>query len=235
MEHLLPGPFCIFVSLQWSILQVLIFSSQQTSGELNICHQFTSASFSSCLLLFIPSSSICPPRLRPLPAPQVNQVHKRQERTQKAAEGAIRGDENQDPGISSPLIAQYFSSSPAPALSFYQSSWADAQTFTAHKISAGCVVSFWVTAETANISQPQIPARWFASAFLSLFPSCSPVTSLQVLVKTRWLATKTSLKYSEMIYYGNYRQKWQVNTEHGLFLIIMCSYRNISVKVTNQV
>lgn len=178
MGHLLPGPFCIVVSLQWSILQVLIFSSQQKSGELNICHQLTSASSSSCLLLFIPSSSICPPVFDPLPAPQVNQVHKRQERRQKAGDGARGAAENQDPGTSSPLISQYFSRNPALALSFYQSSWADAQTFTAHKISAGCVVSFWVTAAVANLSQAQIPGRWFASAWLSLFPSCSPVKSL---------------------------------------------------------
>lgn len=62
--HMLPGLFYIFVSLQWSILQVLIFSHR--SSKRNIC-RLTSATSSSCLRLFISSSSICPPGLRPPP------------------------------------------------------------------------------------------------------------------------------------------------------------------------
>lgn len=117
---------------------------------------------------------------------QSTQFTRTQERTPKkwwwwwwGGTWEIGNAENQDPGMFSPLISQmYFSINPALALSFQQLSWADAQTFTAHKISAGRVVSSWVTAEMANISQPQIPVRWFTSTLCSRLPSRSPRTSL---------------------------------------------------------
>lgn len=125
---------------------LLVFSSQQQTEHLSahICDVLLVPVSLHPVLLHLSSRSSTPTLHL-----QSTQFTRTQERTPKKQRGRggggfwkIRNAENQDPGMFSPLISQmYFSINPALALSFQQLSWADAQTFTAHKISAGRVVS----------------------------------------------------------------------------------------------